>query len=705
MKKFIKILAVLIVIAVVLLGVAALALKLMFPLAKLKVMAQEYVAQNYNRDIDFSDVSLNLIGVKIKSFKLSDEGGFEAGNFISADSAVVKVELMPLFKKQIKISTIGFDGVELNVIKNTDGKFNFDNLIPASADEVSPQPEQDQLSSAPLAMDLTAKDIYIKNSDVTYKDLQNGMEFSVEDVNFTVDDFDYNNPFSFELSFNTSVNTGNIKITPVKILAKGIVNIAGMELEKASAEITDFAVEYKGFRINMTGGISNLQMPDLSLKGEISGIDSELAAEFVSGDIPSFALPVINLEAKASADLENSKAEVSKFDISLGKSYIKNTAAVDFSKPEISYAESTSLNVNLSEVSDISKELLAVFKLKGSVTGDIKAVSAGSDKPLVTGSVVLKDIGAAAMGKILSSLNGEIKINSLDDIKTNTIKGVFDGSDFKTSLAYKNNKKMAVDFMFNMDKFTLEDIDFDELLASAEGGEKGETVSSDKAATSSGASDLQMAPMDVKADIIIKRVENNVFSTDNLTFKADVKDLDLTMSKASGTVYFASSDGEIRDLDKLINSSVFLKVALTTVKIAQKALKATQIISGADINTDSVSYKSIVGDYRLGGGKATINKSDLNSDLATINTSGSINFVTQQLDMTVKVGLGKNASGSADIKVGGSIEDPSFKLDVVSTVSSLLGSDRKETAKQAVDNVKNTVKDVTSGIKNLFKKK
>ncbi len=705
MKKFIKILAVLIVIAVVLLGVAALALKLMFPLAKLKVMAQEYVAQNYNRDIDFSAVSLNLIGVTIESFKLSEEGGFEAGNFISADSAVVKVELMPLFKKQIKIRTIGFDGVEINVIKNADGKFNFDNLIPASADEVSPQPEEEQLSSTPLAMDLTAKDIYIKNSDVTYKDLQNGMEFSVEDVNFTVDDFDYNNPFSFELSFNTSVNTGNIKITPVKILAKGIVNIAGMELEKASAEITDFAVEYKGFRINMTGGISNLQMPDLSLKGEISGIDSELAAEFVSGDIPSFALPVINLEAKASADLENSKAEVSKFDISLGKSYIKNTAAVDFSKPEISYAESTSLNVNLSEVSDISKELLAVFKLKGSVTGDIKAVSAGSDKPLVTGSVVLKDIGAAAMGKILSSLNGEIKINSLDDIKTNTIKGVFDGSDFKTSLAYKNNKKMAVDFMFNMDKFTLEDIDFDELLASAEGGEKGETVSSDKAATSSGASDLQMAPMDVKADIIIKRVENNVFSTDNLTFKADVKDLDLTMSKASGTVYFASSDGEIRDLDKLINSSVFLKVALTTVKIAQKALKATQIISGADINTDSVSYKSIVGDYRLGGGKATINKSDLNSDLATINTSGSINFVTQQLDMTVKVGLGKNASGSADIKVGGSIEDPSFKLDVVSTVSSLLGSDRKETAKQAVDNVKNTVKDVTSGIKNLFKKK
>ena len=703
MKKLIKILAVLIVIAVVLLGGALLALKLMFPLAKLKVMAQEYVAQNYNRDVDFSDISLNIIGVTIDNFSLSEEGGFEAGDFISAKNAIVKVELMPLFKKQIKITTIGFDGVKINIIKDAEGKFNFDNLIPASADEVSPQPEEDQLSSAPLAMDLTAKDIYIKNSDIVYKDLGSGMEFSVEDVNFAVDDFDYNNPFSFEISFNTAVDTGALKIKPVLVSAKGIVNIAGLELEKASAEIKDFAVEYKGFKIKMAGGISNLEMPEISLSGNISGIDNKLVADFVSGDIPSFALPVINLEAKASADLENSKADISKFDITLGESYIKNTAAVDFSKPEISFADNTTVNINLSEVSDISKELLAAFKLKGSVTGEIKAVSAGSDKPLVTGSVALKDIGAAAIGKTLSSFNGEIKINSLDDIKTNTMKGVFDGSDFKTSLAYKNNKKIAVDFMFNMDKFTLEDINFDELLASSsKEDDSGESASSAEGTAAS--SDISMAPMDVKADIIIKRVENNVFSTDDLTFRADVKDLDLTMSKASGTIYFASSDGEIRDLDKLINSSVFLRIALTTVKVVQKALKATQIISGADINTDSVSYKSIVGDYKLGGGKAVINKSDLLSDLATVNTSGDINFVTQRLNMVVNVGLGKNASGSAAIKVGGTIAEPTFKLDVASTVSSLLGDQRGETAKQTVENVKNTVKDVTSGIKNLFKK-
>lgn len=705
MKKFIKILAALAAVFVILIAGALITLKIMFPFAKLKTMAQEYVAQNYNREIDFKDVSFNLIGVTIENFKFSEEGGFKEGNFVSAETAVVKVEFAPLFKKQIKIKTIGFDGVEINVVKLKDGKFNFDSLIPASSDDVASEPQEnaEASSSAPLAIDLTAKDIYIKNSDVTYKDLQGGTEFSVKDVNFSIKDFDYNNPFSFMLSLSTSVDTGDIKLSPVTISSEGTANIAGMDLAKASAEVKTFAVAYKHFKVDMAGGVENFEAPKASLKGSISGVDSKLAAEFVSGDMPAFSLPVINIAAEASADLNASKAEISKFNIALGKSYVNTTASTDFSKPELAFSAVTDINVNLSDVSDIAKEMLAEFKLKGLITGNIKTASA-SPMPSVKGSISFKDLGASVMGKILSALNGKITINSVNDIKTNVITGVFDNSDFKTSLAYSNKKKIAVDFMFNMDKFTLDDIDFNKLMASSE--EETPQVSADDTAKSEdSSSDLKMDPMDVKADVIIKRVENNVFSTDNLTLKADIKNLDLTMTKASGTMSFSASDGEIRDLDKIINSSVFLKVIFTTVKIAQKALKATQVISGGSINTDSVKYKSIVGDYTLGGGVAKINKSDLNSDLATIATAGTVNFVTEKLDMKINVGLGKNASSSAVIKVGGTINDPSFKLDVASTVSSLLGGGKDSAASQTAQDIKNTVKDVTSGIKNLFKKK
>lgn len=702
MKKLIKILAALAAVFVVLVAGALITLKIMFPFSKLKTMAQEYVAQNYNREIDFKDVSFNLIGVTVEDFKFSEEGGFKEGDFVSAETAVVKVEFAPLFKKQIKIKTIGFDGVKINVVKLKDGKFNFDSLIPASAEEVSPEPQEEEISSAPLAMDLTAKDIYIKNSDVTYKDLQNGTEFSVKDVNFSIKDFDYNNPFSFMLSLSTSIDTGDIKLSPVTIASEGTANIAGMDLDKASAEVKTFAVAYKHFKVDMAGGVENFEQPKASLKGTIKGVDSKLAAEFVSAEMPAFSLPIINIEAEAAADLNASKAEVSKFNVGLGKSYVNTSASADFSKPELSFSADTKINVNLSDVSDIAKDMLAEFKLRGLISGNIKTASA-SPAPSVKGSIVFKDLGASVMGKILSALNGTVTINSINDVKTNVITGVFDSSDFKTSLAYSNKNKMAVDFMFNMDKFTLDDIDFNKLMASSE--EEKPQPSADKAEAQTSSSDLKMDPMDVKADVIIKRVENNVFSTDNLTFKANIKNLDLTMAKASGTMSFSASDGEIRDLDKIINSSVFLKVIFTTVKIAQKALKATQVISGGNINTDSVSYKSIVGDYTLGGGIAKINKSDLNSDLATITTTGTVNFVTEKLDMKINVGLGKNASGSAAIKVGGTVNDPSFKLDVASTVSSLLGGGKNSAASQTVQDVKNTVKDITGGIKNLFKKK
>lgn len=702
MKKLIKILAALAAVFVVLVAGALITLKIMFPFSKLKTMAQEYVAQNYNREIDFKDVSFNLIGVTVEDFKFSEEGGFKEGDFVSAETAVVKVEFTPLLKKQIKIKTIGFDGVKINVVKLKDGKFNFDSLIPASAEEVSPEPQEEEISSAPLAMDLTAKDIYIKNSDVIYKDLQNGTEFSVKDVNFSIKDFDYNNPFSFMLSLSTTIDTGDIKLSPVTVSSEGTANIAGMDLSKASAEVKTFAVAYKHFKVDMAGGVENFEQPKASLKGTIKGVDSKLAAEFVSAEMPVFSLPVINIEAEAAADLNASKAEVSKFNVGLGKSYVNTSASADFSKPELSFSAATKINVNLSDVSDIAKDMLAEFKLKGLITGNIKTASA-SPAPSVKGSIVFKDLGASVMGKILSALNGTVTINSINDVKTNVITGVFDNSDFKTSLAYSNKNKMAVDFMFNMDKFTLDDIDFNKLMASSE--EEKPQASADKAEAQTSSSDLKMDPMDIKADVIIKRVENNVFSTDNLTFKANIKNLDLTMAKASGTMSFSASDGEIRDLDKIINSSVFLKVIFTTVKIAQKALKATQVISGGSINTDSVSYKSIVGDYTLGGGVAKINKSDLNSDLATITTTGTVNFVTEKLDMKIKVGLGKNASGSAAIKVGGTVNDPSFKLDVASTVSSLLGGGKDSAASQTVQDVKNTVKDITGGIKNLFKKK
>ena len=704
MKKLIKWLFILAAVFVFILAAGLVTLKIMYPFSKLKAMGQDYVAQNYNRQMDLEDISFNFIGVTIDNFKLSEEGGFENGTFASAKQAVLKVEFMPLLSKQIKIKTIGFDGVDIQIIKDKDGKFNFDNLAGSSA-TVSQEETQTQQEEKSSALDITAKDMYIKNSDITYKDLQGGSEFAVNNVNFSIENFDYNSPFNFLLSLNTAIDTGDIKLNPVEISAEGKADIAGMDLQKAFLDITSFKVAYKHFNIDMAGSVSNLAKPNAALKGTINGIDKKFVSEFTKDDMAQFALPAVNIDAAVSADLDDSKADISKFNIALGKSYINTAAKVDYGNEDLIYNGDTDISISLTEVSQIAKDTLSEFKLAGLINGKLSFASA-KQTPSVNGTVTLKDVAATLMQRPLTKVNGTVTLKSVDNIKTNVVTGVFDGADFKTSVSYLNNKKPAVDFMFEMDKFTLDDIDFNALMASSkEEKPDGDETETQQAETAQ--SQTQTDPMDIKADILIKRVENNVFSTDNLTLKADIKDLDTTMKKAQGTLTFSAYEGEIRDLDKLINSSVLLKVILTTVKVSQKAFKAANVISGKDIDTDKVNYHSVIGDYTLGGGIATVNKSDLNSDLATVTTSGNVNFVTEQLDLKVKIGLGKNAASSAAVKVGGSINEPSYKIDVASTVGSLLKGIKSgdSSAEDKVQNVKTAVKDVTGGIKNLFKKK
>ena len=707
MKKFIKWCLTLAAVFVFFIVAGLITLKVMYPFAKLKAMGQDYVSQNYNRQIDLEDISFNFVGVTIEKFKLSEEGGFENGTFVTAKEAVLKVEFLPLLSKHINIKTIGFDGVEINIIKNKDGKFNFDNLTGSSQDENKTQEENSPKEDT--ALNLTAKDIYIKNSDITYKDLQSGAEYSVNKVNFSIEDFDYNSPFNFMLSFATSIDTVDMKLNPVELSAQGKANIEGMNMEKAFLDITSFAVAYKHFKIDTAGSVTNFTKPAVNLKGNIKGIDKKFIGEFTdASDMPQFTLPDISVEATALVDLDGSKTDLSKLNISLGKSYINSNVSMDYGQEDFVYSGQSDASINLTDVASIVKELAAAYKIAGLLNTKITYASA-KDMPSVKGTITLKDLSATLIERPLTKLNGVVTINSIDNIKTNVMTGMFDGSAFKTSASYVNKKKTSVDFMFEMDKFTLDDIDFNALMASS----KEEKKQEDKAENTQSAQNTEqneMQPMDIKADILIKRVENNVFSTDNLTLKADIKDLDLKMTKAAGSLSFSASEGEIRDLDKLINSSVFMKVILTTVKISQKALKAANVLSGKEINTDKVNYHQIIGDYTLGGGIATVNKSDLLSDLATINTTGTVNFATEKLDMKVKVGLGKNASSSAAIKVGGSISEPSYKIDVASTVSSLLGGLKKDdnsnsSVKQQAENVKSAVKDVTGGIKNLFKKK
>lgn len=678
MKKAIKFLFAAAVVFIVFCAASIIVLKKMYPQSKIKLMAQNYVRENLKREVDFSSVSLNFGGVTVKDFKLSERSTFEQGTFVQAKKAVVKLELLPLIQKRISISTLGFDGLKINVIKNKDGKFNFDDFLSAGPAAAQKAEETQNDDSAPL--NLVADNIYLKNASVFYTDNMSGNSFGIKQVNVEVSNFDFEKDFNFSASLITDVKTPSLTLPGVKLSLVGNANLAQMQLADASLQIKKFATQYKTASLEMSGSVNNFENPQAVLSGSIQGIGSNLLSEFIKNSAALFSLPQVNIEANTSTDISGGTTKINNIKISLGNSYVVTEGNLDYSSPDFKYTAATRISVSLAELGQIASDMLGKYALTGTLSGTADIASAKSG-PLVKSVINFNGVGANVDGKELKNVNGTITVASLNDIKTNLITGFFTGSAFRTSLAYaKAGGVNNINFLFDLDKFTLDDVNFDSLMSSSDKkSAKSKKADKEEQSSAQPASSADVKPQrseafNIKADVFIRKIANNIFNNDNLVLKADIKNFDNIMDRAYGTISFSGENGEIKDIDKLMSSSVVARVLFSSVRIVQKALNFIKM-DKLSIGMDTITYKTITGDYTLNNGILTINKSDIDSDLTTVKALGNINLVNEKLDMKIESHLGKVTSSGFKpvvIKVGGTLSNPIYKLDVVSTVTSVV---------------------------------
>ena len=94
MKKIFKFIKIAVIVLLGLVILAGGALYFFFPSQKIKTAAQNYIKENYNREIDFENVSMTLVGIRITKFRISEKSTFEDGTFVEASEAVLKDETL-----------------------------------------------------------------------------------------------------------------------------------------------------------------------------------------------------------------------------------------------------------------------------------------------------------------------------------------------------------------------------------------------------------------------------------------------------------------------------------------------------------------------------------------------------------------------------------------------------------------------------------
>ncbi len=736
MKKLLKIILVLAVLAVILLFAAMITLRIMFPPEKLKAMAQEYAQQTLHREVTFSDVSLNLIGVTLDDFAVSEPTTFDNGTFVKADKAVVKIALKPLFKKRIEISTVGLEGLDVNVSKNKDGVFNFADLIPASSEETPAQTEE---TSSASGFSLMAQRIYATGCNFYYKDAQSGMDASLTNVNLEITGFNLDKAFDVALSFTTDYQDAAGLAVTVPFDMKLQADLAGMDLAKAQAVLKELTMNYKNIIFSLSGSAKNFNAPVVDLTGKVSGVSNTALADILPG-LPAFVLPDIHFAAAAEANMETSSAVIKQARLSLSDSAVTVAGNAGWGGTAPTYNMSADINVNLQQVAQMA-EMLAGYSIGGSITGSLKATDQNNGQD-VSGAIHLNKLTLQYDPLTMSNLTGEIVIKSLADISCNSLTGLLNNEKFTTSFAYKDlGGVLDLVFNFDLDKLTLDRFP---TVGAAGASQPAETSSTSLA--SSGPETF----FNVKANLSVGEITVPFFTTQGVSLNADLTKASATMKNASGSVSFNLKEGAVTDLDQFVRGNRIVKIImlpLTLIKNVGDKLGVEIFPAQNNEDKGQIKFSSGSGTYNFVNGLMTVKETHFDSAVSNVKASGNINFKSEALDMSVSATL-LSSSTPIVFKIGGTLNEPSGKLDVAGTATSLvkgflsgqMSSDAQSTkeaaqaaaeqakakaeetkaaAQQSVDNAKQAVEekaaevkdkvnaaaDALKGIGSLFKKK
>jgi AsmA protein len=137
------------------------------------------------------DITLSLSPVGIRIFDVEVRNTYHKPNdlFAKLDAFDIAVEIVPLFKKEIKIRHVALEKLDVTIEKNKDGKYNFEqpdtrvkNDKKTKEVNATALPKEDYFSLVNI------KKVKFLETNITYKDATTGNKIGAEKINISIDD-------------------------------------------------------------------------------------------------------------------------------------------------------------------------------------------------------------------------------------------------------------------------------------------------------------------------------------------------------------------------------------------------------------------------------------------------------------------------------------------------------------------------------------
>jgi len=303
-KKILKILLYTILVLLLFIASATAIFVATFDANLYKQDLSDLVRQQTGRELQFfGDVSLTVypaLGMQLGAMSFSNAPGFGTQSMIKVNKVAISVDVASLITFSPEVDQLLLQDLEINLQKNKSGKTNWDDLIKADAKAAGTTTESGTTtaSSEPGKIEIKGAfgGINMQNARLLWKDDQAGVEYRINDLDFTTGRITPDAPFGLQLQMAMQTSDGievnfDLGGQVQYLINESLLNIDDFELEvEAQGSMLPLGKIQIGFSSQSTR--LDLQRGNVRLEGlELRLDDSRLSGSI---NVTDFMKPALS---------------------------------------------------------------------------------------------------------------------------------------------------------------------------------------------------------------------------------------------------------------------------------------------------------------------------------------------------------------------------------------------------------------------------
>jgi len=603
------------------------------------------------------------VGLEVNDVTLSNAQGFGNKPFAQLGHAKASIKLLPLIKAEIEANNLTLENVTVNLMKNAQGQTNYNDLLkpqsakpaqikqPAATTPTTQQPKQ-----IPAFL---VSNIVIQNTTINLQDKQNNTNNS-----YTIQELDSRNINLAGKTFPITLIVSMKSHTTGQTINTKLDTNINLDAKQQTAQLSDFSLVVNNMQLKGNVTAKNILSDNLSYQATVSLTNFNANAFIQSIDNAiQFKQPSALQSVKADAQIIGTmnSINISQLTAKVDNTNINATVnlsnmqrlignfSVDLDKINLDNYQIITNNTNTTTSTKTSK---AVATATPATSYQVPFIHSNLNGDFSAKSITVSKITMTNVDSNISLQQGVVTIGPISA-------KVYDGQLNATLIA--DYTRATPKYIVNE---TLNGVQINGLISAMQGSSRISGIAN------------------VNANITAKGSDNTAI-----------------LRSLNGNAGFSISSGQIQGFQ-----------VMQALNTAASTFFRQPSSNGGN---NATQFSNTTATFNIKNGVAATNDLVLNSPVIKVTGNGSIDLVTQRLNMSLDVtalanmvpaiaNLQKQIGGSIPLNVGGTLSNPQVSPDMQKITIAAAKNKIGEQVDKLGKDLNKTGKDLGKQIKSLF---